>query len=183
LKCAFFFVCVGSEFCVCLWAFIIYHSTFIISPVFTSHWNSDEATLVTRLSGPIDLDGILNWKSGLYEAAEKIPADSRFKMLIDIRGYEVADIDREAHKVQREVIPIFLAEHDFRAGYLDLFPEVPDIDVAKRGPVCITVAHVHHDCSKMENYNSRFGRENEQFFCDVEAAEQWLGGGMQNSKL
>jgi hypothetical protein len=136
-------------------------------------WRAQARILATRLTGPVYLEDVNRWREELYEMSARIPAASQFKMLVDLRGYEVDRIAREVHQVQREVIPRFLAGYKFRVAFLDLF-EVGELNVPERNAVCVAVAHVHHDCNKMELYDQSLGRPHEHFFCHIADAETWL---------
>jgi hypothetical protein len=37
------------------------------------------------------------------------------------------------------------------------------------------VAHLHHDCDKMDRYNELLATEAERFFCATDQALAWLG--------
>lgn len=137
-------------------------------------WDNDRRILSTRLAGVLSPEDVQSWKDSLQRASRQIPKDSVFKMLIDIRGYEVADQDRQVHQVMREVTPLFLASHGFRVGFFDLYQVEPPVSRGDANALCIAVAHVHHDCSKMERYNELLGTSKERFFCDVDDAEAWL---------
>lgn len=103
-------------------------------------------------------------------------------MLVDIRGYSVSDMDPTVHKVQREVIPLFLASHHFRTGFIDFFGVKGEIAASRDNATCLAVAHVHHDCPKMELYRQTLGREEEGFFCQLPEAEAWLSGFSRNDR-
>lgn len=145
-------------------------------PIIHNEWSQTGNTLTTRLSGPADLKHVETWRDGLYRAAAMIPEGTRFKMLIDLRGYEVDEIDQEVHKIQRMVLPTFLVEHNHRIAYFKLYPEADEPAVEKRSASCIAVAHVHHDCNKMDLYNTRLSEPGERFFCAIEQAEEWISG-------
>lgn len=143
-------------------------------PACSNEWSAEARLLTTRISGPVSLADVEAWIEGLRAAEDCIPPGEPFRMLIDLRGYEVADVDPEVHKVQREIIPRFLARHGFRAAYLSLFEESEELAIETDGPICAAAAHVHHDCNKMTLYDGRLGRANERFFCDLSEAEEWL---------
>jgi len=140
---------------------------------FKTEWRDCARILATWLSGPVDLGDVNRWRDDLYDISTHIPAASQFKMLVDLRGYDVDQIAREVHQVQREIIPRFLAGYKFRVALLDLF-EVGELSVPERNAVCTAVAHVHHDCNKMELYDQSLGRPYEYFFCHIADAETWL---------
>ncbi len=139
-----------------------------------NEWRADQHVLLTRVSGTLQPADLEAWRLGLFETAALIPASQDFRLLVDLRGYTVADQEREIHMELRNVVPQFLLDHGFRAGFLDLF-EVPDTpsdtsDTAR----CIAAAHVHHECQKMAMYNEQLGRPQERFFCSRAEAEAWI---------
>lgn len=137
-------------------------------------WNAHAHTLVTRLRGAMTIDMVRLWREGLAHALEGLTDDTRFKLIVDLRDYEPGDM--AAHKEMRVVIPLMLAEHGFRTALFDLFEPVDVPARMTRGIVCVAVAHVHHDAGKMEEYNTRLGRERERFFTDYPAAVSWIEG-------
>jgi hypothetical protein len=128
--------------------------------------------LTTRLTGVVTTEDVQRWKESLERDAAAIPDGGTFKLLLDLRGYEPADI--EAHKAMRVVIPLFLADYGLRPALLDLFPgsELPLRNL--RGITCTAFANVHHDAAKMQNYEERVGRANQRFFTDAGEARAWL---------
>jgi hypothetical protein len=141
------------------------------APPFLTTYYPEDGLLRTRLSGLLRADDVDAWRDGLNRTAAAIPTP--FRMLVDIRGYEVAEQDPSVHRTQREVVPLFLAAHGFRPAFFDLFEAEPPppTDGAAR---CLAVAHVHHDAAKMAGYTERLGRAAERFFTDPGEAEAWL---------
>lgn len=146
----------------------------MLERIIKSDWNEEERMLATRLAGPVTLDEIEAWEDGLYLASDGIPPGSTFAMLIDLTGYNALAVDRATHALQRAVIPTFLAAYDHRVAYLKLFDDVDDIAAPRRDAHCGAVAHVHHDCTKMESFEAQLSSENERFFCTRDAALEWL---------
>ena len=140
----------------------------------TSTWQAQTNLLSTRVAGVLTLDEVRRWKEGLEQMARRISKDETFRMLVDIRGYEVADQEREVHQAMREVVPLFLAAHGFRMGFFDLYEEEPPVGRGETSARCVAVAHVHHDAGKMERYNELLARPAERFFTDADEAERWL---------
>ncbi len=137
-----------------------------------STWDARRKLLVTRLGGDVDLDDVRRWKDALARELDRIDDQTAFKMIVDLRGYEVRDL--AAHKEMRTVIPLTLADYGFRTALLDVFDPV-DLPLRQvRGITCIAVAHVHHDADKMTLYDDRLGRENERFFTDYARADAWI---------
>ena len=95
-------------------------------------------------------------------------------MLIDIRGYEVSEQDRELHQAQRAIIPTFLARHGFEVGFFRLFNVENTIAPDPARARCVAAAHVHHDGAKMDLYNQQIATDRERFFRDPAEAEAWL---------
>ncbi|HEX6096444.1 MAG TPA: STAS/SEC14 domain-containing protein [Thermoanaerobaculia bacterium] len=128
--------------------------------------------LTTRLTGITTTDDVRRWKESLERDAANVPDGGTFKLLLDLRGYEPADVD--AHKAMRVVIPLFLAGYGFRTALLDLFPGTELRLQNLRGITCTAFANVHHDATKMQSYEESLARGNERYFTDVEAARVWL---------
>lgn len=145
----------------------------IIVPA-TTTWDPRSFILRTRFSSPAGIADVVSWRAGLYAAAAVIRRGSSFKLLVDIRGYDVASTDPSVHKVQREVVPIFLAAHHFRTGFIDFFGVKGDVSPSKEDAICVAVAHLHHEEPKMNLYRQALGREVENFFSDLPEAESWL---------
>lgn len=77
----------------------------------------------------------------------------------------------------RNVIPEVLAAHGMRPAFIDLFDEKPEMATTlTRGIHCTGFANVHHDRTKMENYERKIAKLNQRFFTDPNAAERWLLG-------
>jgi hypothetical protein len=140
----------------------------------TTTWDSRSSILRTRFTSPAGIADVVSWRAGLYAAAAVIRRGTSFKLLVDIRGYDVAATDPSVHKVQRDVIPIFLAAHHFRTGFIDFFGVKGDLSPSKEDAVCVAVAHLHHEESKMHLYRQTLGRDVESFFSDLHDAENWL---------
>lgn len=136
----------------------------------------DEAslTLYSRLSGVLDAAQVREWEAALYTTSRQLPVGSRFQFVDDLRGYEVADQDPAVHQVMRSVTPTFLAAHGFVVGFWRLYDQRPPAPTEK--VACWRVAHLHHDCAKMERYTELLASETERFFCDDTPAVAWVGG-------
>jgi hypothetical protein len=141
--------------------------------MYATSWNDTSGVLVTRLASPATAAEVLEWKASLDESVERLPDGSTFKLLVDIRGYEASE-NAEAHRLMREVVPLFLARHGMRPAVLDLFPEATVEVTAARGVICTAFANVHHDEGKMATYEKRLGRDDQRFFTDPIAADEWL---------
>ena len=139
-----------------------------------SAWDSRSGILRTRLTGPTGPAEVVAWRASLYIAAARLPRGTHFKLLVDIRGYNVADVEPPVHQVQREVIPIFLANYHYRTGFLDFFGVKWDFGATKEDAYCVAVAHVHNECGKMDLYRQTLGREDEGFSCRLDEAEAWI---------
>lgn len=138
----------------------------------SSEWIKEESLLITHLNVKATEEDIQYWKETLASALNLVEANSGFKLLVDLYGYEGATMD--AHKAMRTVIPSTLADYNFRAGYLGLFDNVEITLKKTRGITCTAAAHVHQDATKINLYQERFARENERFFTDYAAALNWI---------
>jgi hypothetical protein len=127
----------------------------------------------TRLTGLVSAESARAWQRQLQAQLRALPDRTQFALLLDIRGYEPADLD--AHKVMRAVVPEILIRHGMRPAFLDLFPGTPEpVLETERGIRVIAFANVHHDATKMSDYERRIGRDDQRFFTDINAAEEWL---------
>jgi hypothetical protein len=137
-------------------------------------WIPEKQLVVTHLSGEAEQTGIETWEASLQEALAQIPDDSTFRILVNIHGFQAADL--EAHKTFRTIVPLTLAAYGWKVGYVNLFEEEAKnlVYTSTRGIKCVAAAHCHQDATKIERYQTRFGRPNEQFFTDPEQARRWL---------
>ncbi|MEP2671123.1 MAG: hypothetical protein ABJH04_19120 [Cyclobacteriaceae bacterium] len=141
--------------------------------IYTSQWVGAENLLITRLTGDVNIAEIVKWEKSLLNATEEIPNKSNFKIFVDLFGFKAVDI--EAHKRFRSIIPLVLSQYGWRVGYLNLFEEANDLTLtSKRGIKCFGAAHVHHDATKIEKYQSMFGNKTEQYFTDPVMARMWI---------
>ena len=139
----------------------------------TSTWNSTTLILETELTGDVTHADVMLWREGLERTLAALPSGQPFKLLYNLHGYEPADLD--AHKAMRTVIPELLAAHGMRPAVADLFDERPEVHVTVTGgKTCIGFANVHHDETKMNNYESKVAKANQRFFTDRRQALQWL---------
>lgn len=137
-------------------------------------WSPADGILRTRLSGVLRPDELRDWSDGLERASREIGSGTPFAMLVDLRGYEVGEQDPEIHRVQREIVPTFLARHGFEVGFFRMYEVENTIPPDPSLGRCVAVAHVHHDRNKLELYNERIATARERFFWDAEEAERWL---------
>ena len=142
--------------------------------IITVTWLDDAQVLSTRVAGVLSLDDVERWRQDLQRTVRRLPREGVFRMLVDVRGYEVADQNRHVHQVMREVIPLFLAAHGFRVGFFDLYQAEPSVGRDAAEALCVAAAHVHHDQAKMERYNELLGTTSERFFSDLAEAAAWL---------
>lgn len=139
----------------------------------SSVWLADMQLLITRLSGDVDMADIDQWEQSLHKALDSLEDGSRFKILVDLFGFEAVNV--EAHKRYRDVIPLTLARYQWRVGYLDMFEEANGLPlVATRGIRCVGAAHVHQDATKIEKYQSLYSSPAEHFFTDPTRAYEWI---------
>ena len=140
-----------------------------------SAWDAATGTLRTELRGAVTLADVAAWQEGLHREVGRIPANRGFKLLLDLRGFEPVDLD--AHKAMRNVVPELLASHGMRPAFLDLFEGPPDVPITTtNGVTCLAFANVHHDETKMGDYERRIATASQRFFTDRDAAEAWLAG-------
>ena len=137
-----------------------------------SKWEPLTGILTTCLQGSVTVDDVSDWLASLAEATGRIQDNAQFKLLVDLYNYEPAALP--AHKAMRPVVPLMLAHYGFRTALLDLFDPVQLPLQILRGITCTAVAHIHHDESKMDEYDRRLGRPNERFFTDITKAQAWL---------
>ena len=141
----------------------------------SSKWIPEKHLLHTRLSGDATQEDIGLWEASLQEALSGLKENSSFKILVDLHGFKAVDVD--THKKYREIIPLTLAHYGWRIGYLDMFEEANNLILHHlRGIHCVGAAHVHQDATKIEKYQSLYGRKNEKYFTDPEKAYQWIAG-------
>ena len=130
-------------------------------------------TLYSTVSGVLAAREVQMWDERLYTVSADLAPDGRFQFVDDLRGYEVADQDGAVHQLMRSVTPRFLAAHGFAVGFWRLYEQAPPPPT--RQPRCWRVAHIHHDCAKMERYTELLATDTEAFFCDGAQAESWVG--------
>jgi hypothetical protein len=136
-------------------------------------WEPATRILRTELTGTVDAGAVRAWQDGLHGAVAGIPDGTAVKLLLDLRGYEPADLD--AHKAMRDVVPELLLSHGMRPAFLDLFDDPPTVQVTTaRGISIAAFANVHHDAEKMGEYERRIAKPDQRFFTEREAAEHWL---------
>lgn len=129
-------------------------------------------TLLSSVQGVLSATEVEEWGDALDRSVTGLPTAAEFRFLSDLHGYEVADQALAVHKRMREIGPRFLAAHGFAVGFWRLYEETPP--EPSRSGICTRVAHVHHDCDKMERYNELLASATERFFCDQDAARTWL---------
>lgn len=139
----------------------------------SSKWYNVKKLLVTRISGDVNMQDVIQWEKSLYRALGKINDNDTFKIYIDLFGYKALDVD--VHKRFRNIIPFALSKYGWRVGYLYLFEEANDLELSlTRGIRCVGAAHVHQDRSKISKYQFLFGIDNEAYFDDRLLASQWI---------
>lgn len=138
-----------------------------------AHWEPGSRLVVARLSGLIEVVHAHAWSSALARAVAAVPDGGAFALLLDLHGYEPADLD--AHRAMREVVPRLLARHGMRPAFVDLFDEREEPVIGLDRQVrCIAFANVHHDAQKMARYRERIERVDQRFFTDAASARAWL---------
>ncbi|MES2765249.1 MAG: hypothetical protein V4642_05240 [Bacteroidota bacterium] len=141
--------------------------------IIKTEWHSDKKLIVTQLRGDVEMSDVERWETSFKNALGQIEDNGVFKIFVNLFGFKAADI--EAHKRYRNIIPQTLADYGWKVGYVDLFEESKDMVFKNiRGIRCVGAAHVHQDETKIEKYETNFGRENERFFTDPEKADEWI---------
>lgn len=97
-----------------------------------------------------------------------------FQFVDDLRGYDVSEQAPSVHQLMRVVTPRFLADHHFAVGFWRLYEQVPPPPT--QATMCWRVAHLHHDCAKMDRYTELLATDTERFFCDGSQAAAWMAG-------
>jgi hypothetical protein len=137
-----------------------------------SFWQPAEQLVTTRLSGLLDTADIEYWENTLIETMKQVPDHTEVKMLVDLHGFKAENF--EVHKQYRNIIPLLLARHGYRIGYLDIFPEASISLTTERNIRVVAMANVHQDETKMKDYQEKFSKPYEQYFTDSAAALAWI---------
>lgn len=137
-------------------------------------WDPQTGLIHTRLQGELSSDDITRWEVSLEQVFSQLPNDSTFVIFVNLLGFKAENLG--VHKQYRNIIPLLLARHGWRIGYLDLFPEAEESLVmeTQRGIRCVAAAHAHHDTDKIERYRAQCSSATEQFFTDETEALTWL---------
>lgn len=131
--------------------------------------------VTTELRGSVTVADVERWAARLRGDVAALPEGTRFRLLLDLTGYEPADI--AAHKAMRLVVPRLLADHGMRPAFADLFPEdEAPVVRAEQGVVVEAFANVHHDPEKMRRYEELIATPTQRFFTSRGDAEAWLAG-------
>ena len=141
-----------------------------------TRYEESSGLLRTRVHSVLSSEDVARWEEELDVATRALPASATFRMLVDIRGYEVSEQDPSVHRRQRLVVPTFLARRGMEVGFFRLFEVENTIAAEPDLARCTAVAHVHHDANKLQLYNERLRTEREAFFTDPAEAEAWLRG-------
>lgn len=140
---------------------------------FGTEWISEISLIITRLKGEVDETDVKEWNQSLQETFAKLPNHSKFKILIDLYGFQAKNL--EVHKQYREIVPLTLARFGWKVGYVDMFERKKDLVLTTdRGIQCVAAVHVHQDETKINKYEELYSRENEHFWTDLEKAEEWI---------
>ncbi len=138
-------------------------------------WYPQQRLIVTHISGDVDKQDVEFWQQSLELALAKIEDNSSFKIFVNLFGFKAVDL--ETHKRFRTIVPETLARYNWKVGYVDLFDEANSMQYSStRGIQCVAAAHAHQDETKIEQYETRFGRDKERFFTNQETAIQWIRG-------
>jgi hypothetical protein len=138
-----------------------------------SEWLPEEKLVITQISGQVDIAEIEAWNHSLQEVLCLIEENGKFKIFVNLHGFQAANL--EAHKRFRTIVPATLANYGWKVGYLDLFDEAANLPLTyTRGISCLAAVHVHQDETKIEKYDSMFGKETERFFTDPALGDRWI---------
>jgi len=136
-------------------------------------WVPEESLIITEIKGALSLADVEEWENSLISTLNQLPNNTAFKIFVDMFGFAPKDV--EVHKRFREVIPLTLAKYGWKVGYLNMFEEANNLKLDReRGIHCVKAAHAHQDAYKIEEYDRRFGNQNEHFFTNPDAALAWL---------
>lgn len=138
-----------------------------------SEWVPEEKLVITQISGQADVAQIEAWNYSLQHALSQIEENGKFKIFVNLHGFQAVNF--EAHKRFRTIIPATLANYGWRVGYLNLFEEAAELPLTfTRGISCLAAVHVHQDETKIQKYDSMFGKETERFFTDPALGDRWI---------
>lgn len=143
-----------------------------MTKIINSFWQPAEQLVTTRLSGLLDTADIQYWENTLIGTIKQVPDNTDVKMLVDLHGFKAENF--EVHKQYRNIIPLLLARHGYRIGYLDMFPEATITLSTEQGIRVVAMANVHQDETKMKDYQEKFSNPFEQYFTDSAAALAWI---------
>ena len=143
------------------------------NPIIKTEWHPEQQLIITQISGEVNLKDVEEWEESLLNVLQLLPDQSKFKIFINLHGFKAANLD--AHKRFRNIVPLTLAQHGWKVGYLDLFEESKQLTyTTTRGIECVAAVHVHQDETKIHLYESKFSRTNEHFYTDVDKALSWI---------
>ncbi|MGV3666784.1 MAG: hypothetical protein ACO1NV_11665 [Leptospira bouyouniensis] len=140
---------------------------------FYTKWEKDSNLITTRLTGPISEADATAWAKDLTQVLQALPEGTKFKIFVNFFGLNPSSVN--AHKSYRNVMPLLLSEYGWRIGYLDLFEEANGLKItSEKGIQCYAAVHCHQDSYKIQEYEKRFGKENEHFYDDPIVSEEWI---------
>ncbi len=136
-----------------------------------STWNPKRCKLTTKLKGTITLDDVKKWKQELLAASNMV--DRPFKFIFDNYNFNATSMD--VHRAYRDFVPILLAKHGLivsllTAGDKQIVAKEYDATL----PPCKAMALVHHYKYKMQRLDREHQKENQRYFCNCRAAEEWI---------
>ncbi|TGL44605.1 hypothetical protein [Leptospira perdikensis] len=144
-----------------------------MNPEIYTQWEKQTNLITTRLSGAVTETDISKWKESLNKTFADLPQGTKFKIFVNLHGLNPASVS--AHKAYRDIIPLLLSRYNWRIGYLDLFEEAKGLKLTSENEIeCFAAVHCHHDSYKINEYESRFGKDSEHFFDDPEKSETWI---------
>lgn len=144
-----------------------------MKPEIYTQWERQTNLITTRLSGAVTETDVSEWKESLDKTFADLPPGTKFKIFVNLHGLNPASVS--AHKSYRDIIPLLLSRYNWRIGYLDLFEEAKELKLTSENESeCLAAVHCHHDSYKINEYESRFGKDSEHFFDDPEKSESWI---------
>jgi hypothetical protein len=140
-----------------------------------SRYDKDTHVLYAEMKGTVSVEDVAEWRKGLDREMNRIPDKARFKLLVDMDGYEPDSV--QVHTAMRDIVPQLLASCGLRPAHIDLLAGSEEMEINRSSRIqCVAFANVHHDETKMASYEERIGKPNQRFFSDRKAAEDWLLG-------
>lgn len=88
--------------------------------IIQTQWRPVEQILLTRVAGILRQEQIEEWERDLEHTSRQIPKNLTFVMLVDIRGYEVSEQDRDRYSKRQKAAGRRVITSTWSFGRLDL---------------------------------------------------------------